>query len=666
MWLFCIRDRRTHSSEVVMTNRSNNHHQTVRDDIVIVLSVVFEFMEAKYLVHTIGLVNKKWYNTMLQPHVWRTRYIEYMDDFEPTVSFIQFIRQCHVTRSRINNTRDINQIMTENSAITELELRYSIDVDDVDFTPMVFSEIDTFTYCVNGIDDLKWIEHMSKLSTLTIELLDDFDPFDQIFSKKFLKKLSLRQYTCNSEQVIEIFKQLPLLEDINLMLDESITSSLWYSVFRIDGVSDRLKSIAIEQNSPDSELDNESYKLVINNLKKLTIFGEFKPHSDLLHYSQHTLNELIIKSNEVELLEPALPCIKNLWLNGVQDTDVAPILFSCHNTIQYLELGSLLEYNNAPLVLHLPKINTITFTEDRLFYENLLQNMQAPKLRSLNITCTLFNVLAENCLSHITSLYINEDFPIDTSTLDKLLKYKSLSTINSSQSTSVNTAENWLMRMLNRCIYLEQVDITSRTSSIVDMTGLNFHQYLSRLVVHHSSIKNNIELLLKNVTMLTHFDCREIPLSEYSSILEAVDKYPIQDIQLSIFENSGSVFNQCHYLSNPNIKSIVLEIVSVDGESEVSITFKQYLLAALCTISECTESNLLINTILNAQIFFDNTISKDMINRETILPILQELIVEVIPFINGINEEKKESLKNTMKSEDKAEIILGSIDEDKF
>jgi hypothetical protein len=639
-----------------------------------IFTSVYEFLDVKELVHCVSLVNKQWRNTTMQTSVWRTRTILLNEQVEEiSESMIQFFTQCDITKFFLHNYGQVNQLIPQvHNVVTELMFEESVEIDSIDIgiVPM-FPVLNKFCYVQEEWTNIfKWISQMPNLTILRTPFgdIDDIN-FQIILSLKKLKELRL-YYNLSEEQTIELFKQLPLLENVDIMLKDNINSSMWNTVFQIDGVSDRLKHLAVTQGEFEKNV-NTSYQLQRINIEELKITRSAMSHMVLLYCGQQSIKRLDIDAYDVSLNNLKLPNLSHLTISNAKYSDVLSILTSCSNTVESIELDSLVRSKYTPLKFTLAKIHTLALNgAGSDFYTDLIGNVNGSSIRVLAITCNVTNSLVdafEGIASRITNLRAatipqvlfrfipqirNLDYIFITAPLTDLDEH-TLNIIKSDRLTSIvmeslvnkATADNWLFRLLNHCQILERMSIRTETTSFVNISEMRLHKSLTHIDIDYSSIRENLGTLLKNTPNLKNFSLNNIPLDQYSSVLESIDKYPVGTIHLSIHPTTecSTSFNQCHYLDNEKVKEI---IVTVSTLSDTIFTFEQYLLVALCSFNKSKQPALYFTTTVNKQIFLGDDYQEYSIDFEShLLSIIHnKLIKKVVPMITGISDEKRNTL----------------------
>jgi hypothetical protein len=631
---------------------------------------IFTFLSDSCLIHSIGLVNHQWRIIMKQSCVWRWRRISFDSDVKilPPCC-IEFIKQCDITKFNIGGA-NLNQIVNEfHRVVTEMNLSFQ----EVKFDANIdFPELQ----CLSGLsswDDqndsiIHQLKNIPKLSSLEIYGVN-FN-LGHIYSISKLKILHLSPYEHTETEAIEIFKQLVFLEDVKLAFSSNVTSTMWNSIFQIDGVSDRLKSIWIVQYEGDlSKKQYPSYNLKINNLTSLTISGVCNPHADLLYNSQKTLEYLVLylhpRTSLFNITNVKLPYLKTLALNCVKCDEFVSLLSTCHSTLLSLSLSSLNSSDYIiPSDLNLSKLKRITFREikESGIYGSLLKHLDGKNIRDMTllhnqkvspslereiipmfsrtvnlnqllISHSLFDLLSTFNFESLYSLSINGG--LNDHTIDLL---NGCTNLNSIRVIGNVSSTNTIVRILNICEYLESIIIVSKHISTVDFSVLKLHNNITRINVHYSSIQNSFETLLKYTLNLHVFKCTGLPIESYSNFLEAVDRYPVNTLVLTVqISHSGlNSFSHCHYLNNVKVRSVAMNMC-VEECAHFVLPFRYYLLAALC-ISECSNCKLSIGSVYDK-----NTI-------ECNIPVsnLKKEIIDVIELIRGTNEQKKEYLLNTL------------------
>jgi hypothetical protein len=635
-----------------------------------IFTSVFEFLEMKELIHCVSLVNKQWRGATMQPSVWRTRELK-LSAVIPKPA-IQLFKQCDITKFILCNQKEIHQVVSQfSNVVTELTLEYSVTVDSIEIVPP-FPALKKFHYHSEKSNEmLTWIRQMPNLTLLrTSSGPMDNDIFQSILSLKQLKKLKLF-YIISEEQTIELFKELPLLESVELKFhDNNMKSSMWNTVFQINGVSDRLKYLTISQNSY-KDSDDTLYNLRINGLESLQIRGGVRTHMILLHSSQRILQRLTIKVNGVDLSQIKLPNLKYLFMSSASFSDILSILTSCNDTLEYLELDYLLSGDYTPVKLTLPRIQTLVLDADEPdFYSDLIANIDGRSMKKLTIICEVTDSLMDAFQSiaptmtnlrsvtipHALFTFILHVSFLNTLNLTTLMADQDELTFNTfnilvtgTRLTSIavgsneTTAENWLLRLVNNCQRLENLYINIFNNSLVDFSEMKLHQNLSSVgIEEYSSIQENLKILLKNSPNLKYIGIGNIPLDKYSSILESIDEYPVARIELSIRPTEGysTPFNQCHYLNNDKVRNVSCGIQQFTG---AVITFEQYLLAVFCTANECKKFTTLLNSIANKEGFLGDDYNEN-VTIDLIGEIQNRLMKKVVPMITGISHEKRNTL----------------------
>jgi hypothetical protein len=608
------------------------------------LTTIFQFMQNSSLIHTMGLVNKQWRQAMLQPCIWKTRVTRQRTIDEFPESFLQFCKQCQITKFTVLTYRHINEIMNKFSkVITELNIMACLDMELVSIDVPVFPEMQKFV-CEANIADCRetmdLISGMKKLTSLEIYINNSYKrEFEQVlYSCKTLKSLKLTAYLFQQNETIELFKQLPLLEEIDIRFDGLVSSSVWNSVFQIKGVSDRMRTMNIFQGkSTLNLLQNEPYKLQINNLKQLSISGMVSQHSDLLYCSQHTLERLSLdKSDNIDTTTINLPKLKSLTLYRCDCKVILDILLSCNQTIEQLVLQDPRNYNGyIPVDLTLPKIKYISCDIDTSdFYSSLLEAIEGNNLVKLVFSFDVGPTLLRSIPTIAT-------------------KMRMLTSLRISSSHAKDT-ESWFVTILNNCKYMHELSFLLNSRSATDLEELQVHRYLEHLEVNYSIVQNNTEIVLKNTPNLNYIYCEKVELSEYSKLLGLLNIYPVSEISITIHPTLGYTlpFKSCHYLNNSTVRNVSLDIL--DSDSEVRrITYEQLLLAIICIASAYSNDKFVfsIHNELDPSVFLGKYYKDSMkLNEKTLESIQNKLIPEVVSMIRGITNEQREKLFNSLRN----------------
>jgi hypothetical protein len=641
-----------------------NAFEDVPNDI---FTSVFEFMDVKELVHCVSLVNEQWRNATMQPSVWRTRTIvlnERVDEISE--SMIQFFKQCDITKFLLHNHCQVNQLIPQvHNVVTELMFEYGVEMAliDIEIVPL-FPVLQKFCYRIEELTMFKWMAQMPNLTILRPSFghMNDIN-FQIILSLKQLKELRLH-YNLSEEQTIEVFKQLPLLENVDIMFKDNINSSMWNTVFQINGVSDRVKRLTIAQIEFEKKV-NTSYQPQRINLEELNITESVMCHMVLLYCCQQSIKRLSIDAYDISVNNLQFPNLSHLTLSKAKYSDVLYILTSCNNTIESLVLDTLISSEYTPVKLTLPRIHTLElYAVESDFYKDLIGNLDGRSVKKLTITCEVTSSLInafQSTASRITNLRA-ATIPqvlfgfIPLSNLDDIyttggpladLDEYTLSKIESgNRLTSISmeyldkaTADNWLFRLLNCCRKLERMDIRTGTASLINISEMRLHENLTMIDIDYSSVRENLKILLKNTPNLKNLSLNNIPLDKYSRVLKSIHKYPVGTIRLYIYihptEGYSTPFNQCHYLNNEKVKAITL---CVSPSSDTVFTLEQYVLTVICGSNEGRQPVCYYNTTVPST----QTFIRD--DYDSIGEIQNQLIKKVIPMITGISDEKRNTL----------------------
>jgi hypothetical protein len=624
------------------------------------LTSIFDLLENKVLIHTINFVNKHWRNIMLQPCVWRGRTIDV--DNVSLETIVPFLKHCDISKLSVRSSQFLNQILPQFSTIvTSLGIGYVVDVRRNNVEQLAFPELQCLIFHSRSYDTevlVNWLKAMPKITSLSVTI-HSANILDQIMLTTSLRKLAL-YYLLSEEEVIRIFKQLTLLDDVQLEFNNTVTSSVWNKIFEIEGLSDRLKSLDIRQiiSSPQvSNLSsNNSFNFTLKNLKCLNIDSRAKSHLNLLYCcSQNSLEQLSIKlpiEFSWETLEERpihFPKLKRVILINVSYSYALHLLQSCSNTIEYLQI-TVLPDEYTPVHLNFPNIRSISCIDrSAAFCTQLFANIAGYSVRkfSLNVE-TLTNpeiILLKNIISKLVNVTdLNVPHGLLENGLDTILSCRFLVTFGASGSGVVTN--NWLKRMLNCCIYLDtiNIDVKAIISTKLDLTDLQTHQFLRDLTIDYSSVHGKFDLLLKNLPNLNCLSCFT-PLDGYSHIIENLNRYPVPHLRIILTRSDSIVFDRCQFLTNSKVQTVFFAIVS-------NITFSQCLLAALCIGFVTKSFRFLISVRLNKSTFmgqdYNGLLDTDNLDtrREIIASIQNRLIKQVVPTIDGISDEQREILNS--------------------
>jgi hypothetical protein len=503
-----------------------------------ILISIFEWLSNKHLIHEVGLVNKLWRNTMLHPCIWRTRTIDIDRFLDPLpLSLIQFIEECDITKFTLNSHRHLKQIALQfHETVTKLKLSSYMTVHRV--TPDELFDVPSFPAMQDfyGYSSrlIRQMPNLTSVLTLIYGPKKD-ESLKTIYSLKNLKKLDQVGDYITQQDVMDLFQKLPLLEDVRVLVDKSVTPSVWHSVFQIEGVSNRLKRLSIEDDV-DSNPGHTSSNIVINNLKRLHIYGILNSHKSILYASQHTLTDLSLRTTEDEDFSGLkIPNLKYLRIYGQLPKNFIPLLLLCQNKLKdlFLELEDEQEYKMEEC-LNFPQLTTLTLNEQTSnFYTTLFENMDGKRLMELTISeCIvptienifpvvasrltnlryfynsfkLFKLIPKSILHNISLVFITEPVHLNEDALKILLNCSNLTTLAiTTDDNNEISADNWLVRLLNNCKKLKRLTFTAVSSSKVDFTEMEHHPCLSHLVVHDSSVQQQRDLLLKNTPKLRNF-----------------------------------------------------------------------------------------------------------------------------------------------------------------
>jgi hypothetical protein len=96
-----------------------------------IIIIVLSYCKECFLVHTAGLVNKQWNESVKQPVLWRTKMIRLSGESDGIES-IAFVKQCDITRFCIDNAAQANVLLNEfHSTMKKLELSWSWSNEEV-------------------------------------------------------------------------------------------------------------------------------------------------------------------------------------------------------------------------------------------------------------------------------------------------------------------------------------------------------------------------------------------------------------------------------------------------------------------------------------------------------------------------------------------------------
>jgi hypothetical protein len=375
----------------------------------------------------------------------------------------------------------------------------------------------------------------------------------------------------------------------------------------------------------------------------------------------------------VKLDQIKLSKLKYLELDHARCSDILSILSSCNDTLEHLILSNLDPDNYLPVKLTLPKIETLHFNANEEtafpeFYSVLIANIDGSSVKSLSILCevtgsrrkvfervvsgmtnlefarippTIFSFIPT--IRHVYSLVLLES--IDTDLNEHAMNI--LETGDRLQYISLNadtsTAENWLFRLVNTCQKLQQLYMYIKTTSYVNFSGMKMHECLSQVHIDYSSVREYLNAFLMNLPNLKYIDLKDVPLDEYSSVLEIIDEYRVGfGVLIHPTDGYSTPFNQCHYiLNNDQVGACGIVESQLNG---IQITLEQFLLAMLCTANERLEYyslHLEITENIDAVLGVNQ---EDDITDDFIAQLLNRLLNKVVPMITGISENKRNEL----------------------
>jgi hypothetical protein len=371
--------KRTTSHAIIMMNEQVSLPNEI-------LMNIFEYNKNDFLITTIGLLNKQWRNKILMnPLIWESRKLEFTRDIQSysIENINNFIRQCHITKFFFDFNQEL--IFTLYDVIKELHIGENVPVFELENCLFPEVEILTNNSTLTGGCTASWIGDMTKLTSLNgiVNIyninLDNGPRFNQWLSyiPKTIKQMAISDYIFSEQDTIQLFKQLPL-EDVELIYENHVNSSMWYNIFQIEGVSNRLKRLSVHANISNNahNYNHITFDLNINNLKELVLVGTtVSSHIDLLYCSQHGLEHLLIHEKEVLSIDYSrikLPKLKTLTLIGnLQMNSIVSVLSSCKQTIENLKLeftGVLSDQSSdrftIPESLKLPKLKKIEIIEN--------------------------------------------------------------------------------------------------------------------------------------------------------------------------------------------------------------------------------------------------------------------------------------------------------------
>jgi hypothetical protein len=655
-----------------------DHHQFSIDDVPSeILISIFEFLDVKLLVHTMGLVNKQWRSAVANPCVWKNRFIPKLNEtiVESDVTpFVQCFKEWGIRNFSICDNSQINLwIPLLSEFVTKLNVYSSEVSNDINCGEAEFPELTDFS-CYNRAKQIEgWITMMPNLTALKYNW-----SVTTVLSKKLLRKLELLN-TITEHETIQLFQELPLLEDVTLKFNLSeITSSMWKSVFDIDGVSNRLTRLNIGTTKERNYVNPSTHLHMTksNVLRDLCISGdEMSIHSNLLYSCQQTL-ELLYCNGITNTDGIQYSLLRKLTLRNARNSDILSILASCNNTIEQIEFSEPIpDGYTVPEYLSFPNIKVIVINGkdiselsrvilkdiDGKFLRNLSilnANQLSPvesdflnissrwkNMTSLAIPDSILPYYSKSTLKSITRLSISgSDIEFDETLFEIILNCSSLSSFVAKYS--IITVNDWIARLLvKRGADMKQISFQGKLKSgPVVFTDIPICNFLRSFAVDYSSIQQNIEIILKNSPNLLMFHCCNIPLSGYSNFLETVNKYPVKFFRISIDASIDNRLTHCFYLDNLKTSRIWFGV-----EDTTYLTLRDYLLAVICLVSEAENRYLLTGTgLLNRKSFFedynDELISMSMVKEKQL-----EIIGQVVGMIQNISDQKKEAILDALK-----------------
>jgi hypothetical protein len=255
---------------------------------------IFEFLSNCDLIHAVGLVDKQWRTCMMTKKTWKERKIA-CDSL--AITNLKFINKCGITRFSVHSGEQLDMIVpTLYSTVTKLKLGWDTDeaydttlLESITEFPSIVSLGFSFYYSFEFTRLMKrWIPLMPNLTSLSCSCPWNEQWREIIFNCKNLKKIFIPLIT--ETGTIELFKQLPLLENVSLTFKTS--SSIWKHILEMDNVCNRLNKLCLSNHDSSSRARYEISAPTLchmSNLTDLTIFGELVNQSDLLYSASLSL-----------------------------------------------------------------------------------------------------------------------------------------------------------------------------------------------------------------------------------------------------------------------------------------------------------------------------------------------------------------------------------------
>jgi hypothetical protein len=665
-----------------------------------IITTVLSYCRESFLIHTAGLVNKQWNESMKQPVIWRTKSLSFNEKSDGADS-IPFIKQCDITSFTIDNAAQANVILTEfHSTMKKLDLSWSWSEEEVaklEFTPTLFEELEEFTFSSYFGDTIKkWLQLMPKLTLLdgSFDLDDDFK--DGILACKELKKLDTNA-EFDEAFAIRMFNGLTHLEEAVFRLADDATGALWDQILQIPGLLDRMKLLQVRQYGTGPITSTRPKRIPqFKNLKTLLLDGQFNSHAVLLWAAQNSVETLTldVADIEVDFTGITFPKLKEIVLYSADAKAIAELVSGGNNTLEEITIRDTKGSPDVPSVyLDLPKLKDLTLQSFPLSIMSLLlKDNEGAGLKLLNLHDADYEDADEAEVEKIAKLFTRmhtldsyagppdlfkfvpaealikkveiestkseSPFALDDSLIDRILKCAVLEKLSSSCITSV-TADNWIPRILKACPKLVTLDIPkSKLIAEQDLSQVEVNEVLRSFEVHSTNLKaeDRLQLLekLKEVrTIGVHF----IPVQEYSDVIVDLNKFDQFEIIHLYVETNGDRIEECELLTKHKQGNLLR--VYFDGEG-TDVKLEDLMLLTLCANLESENASTYYSSDLNPETFFPApyNVKKTYSETEAHAMLVTKIVLpDVIQRIKGISEEKRQTLLDNLLSADEHPVL---------
>jgi hypothetical protein len=669
---------------------------------IITTILSYHYHRKQFLIHTAGLVNKQWNNSMKHPSIWSKRSISIGE--KNRVLSIPFIKECNITGFYIEEIAQAQFILNEFQSIAK-KLEFSNqdwtedDMAQLDFTPTLFPELEEFIFNCSNCDSIKkWLQFMPQLTILRITNSFDLDDevIDGILSCKLLREISTA-IVFDEMFTIRMFNELIHLEEVTIMFDGSVQSTIWDKVLQIPSVLYRLKTLeVIAYDTGLEEITKPTSIPQFKNLKALVVDGQLNRHSILLFSAQNTLETLNLNVGDVQVDFSGISFskLKSITLYGANAKMVAELLASANNTLEYIEIRNTTTSSDVPSVyLNLPKLNELVMTNfplsilslilkdierASLYYLDLFDVQDEAteietqivvqlfkRIHSLESYCGLpdfFKLIPEESLaSHLDSLYIYtvdtdglKQFTLDEQLFDRILKCSVLTTLTI-ETVSI-TVDNWIPRLFNACPQLSCLRIPNgKLEADMDLSQVEENEITS-IQVHSSNLKAEDRLqFLETSKYIRDIEIYFIPTGQFSNVISELNKFDLKKVHLHVDNNGTDTLEKCELLTKKLPNS--LKDVSINGQGP-NVKFEDFLLMSLCTNLEGKVTSVNYSSSLNLETFFPAPYNVlEGMTKNHALSMTRAVLPDVIQRITGISEEKRQTILDSLLNNDEHPLL---------